>query len=71
MTTLAKILTTIGAVGVFLIIFALILYAFSEDKNSKVPAVIGGILVLGLIAGIRAIWKRTKEDNDEQKLDKT
>ena len=60
MNTTSKIFVTIGAVVAFLFFFAILTHANKESGST--PGILGIILLLGLLAGLRAIWKKPKEE---------
>ena len=55
-----QIILTIIIVIVFIAIFAVITGA-REDAGNSSPGVMGVLLFVGLIAGLRAIWRKDKE----------
>ncbi len=57
MNTSAKVLVTIVIVIVFIVLFALLI-GVREYEGYSTPGFIGTILLIGAIAGIRAIWKK-------------
>ena len=73
---MTKILVTIGAILIFLLIFGVLIASQKSSGNSN-PGIFGIILFGGLIAAIRAIWKKPdsliekKKEDDNFKLDKT
>ena len=68
----AKVLVTIGIIFGFLFIFGLLTASRNGSGNST-PGILGIILMFGLIAGIRAVWKKPTDDkdSDNHQLDKT
>lgn len=68
----AKVLVTIGIIIGFLFIFGL-LTASRKGSGNSTPGILGIILMFGMIAGIRAVWKKPTDDkdNDNHQLDKT
>lgn len=68
----AKVLVTIGIIIGFLFFFGL-LTASRKGSGNSTPGILGIILFGGMIAGIRAIWKKPNDDkgNDNHQLDKT
>lgn len=71
MSTVAKVVVTIGALVGFLFLFGVIVGLNKQSGNST-PGIWGIILLFGLIAGLRAIWKKpSQNNNDEQRLDKS
>jgi len=69
MNKVAKILVSIGAIFIFLIMIG----GLSRGTSSGSPGVLGIVLTFGLIAGLGAIWKGDNNDNDDDthQLDKT
>jgi hypothetical protein len=64
MTTTSKILATAGIFIGFMIFSALL--QLGSGPGGGNPGIFGILLLFGLIFGIRAIWKKPK-DNDEEK----
>ncbi len=70
MSKLAKTLSIIGLILVFFILFGVI-SGMRQADGHKTPGIFAFILMLGLIAGIRAIYKSGKKsDKDETNLQK-
>jgi hypothetical protein len=70
MTRTSKILATVGIVLVFMI-FSAALQAGS-GPGGRPPGILGLALFLGLIAGIRAVWKKSDDkDTGDTPLDKS
>ena len=63
MSKLAKILVTVGVVFLFFIITIPITAGIKSSGSS--PTFINLILLMGLIGGIKAIWKSEKKDNND------
>ena len=67
MSKSAKVLVTIGAIFLYIIIATPIMAAMKESGQSS--GFIGLILIVALIGAIRAIWKKPenegKKDDDE------
>lgn len=79
MNKATKIIVIIGFLIVFFLIFGLIVGS-RESSGHSTPGMLGLIVFVGLIAGIRAIWKYDpkKQDNlvkknedDKHQLDKS
>lgn len=70
MTKGAKIIVTVGIVIGFFFVFAAITYSSNKAGNAT-PGIISLILFIGAIAGIRAVWKKSDNNNDSHQLDKT
>jgi hypothetical protein len=68
----AKVLVTIGIIIGFIFVFAFLTHSRGQSGNST-PGIFGIILMFGMIAGIRAVWKKPTDDkdNDNHQLDKT
>ena len=62
MGKLAKILVTIGIVFVFFLLFGL-LNAGRQEAGYRTPGFIG-VILLAAAYGIRAIWKKEKNDKN-------
>ncbi|MBP5548132.1 MAG: hypothetical protein J6X58_04475 [Bacteroidales bacterium] len=62
MSTAAKVLVTIGAIFAYILIATPITAAMKESGSS--PGFIGLILLVALIGAIRAIWKKPKNNKD-------
>ena len=63
MSKLAKILVTVGVVFLFFIIAIPITAGIKSSGSSA--TFINLILLMGLIGGIKAIWKSEKKDNND------
>lgn len=63
MSSLAKILVTIGSIFLFFIIAVPISVGIKSSGSS--PSFIILILFMGLIGAIRAVWKSKKDDNND------
>lgn len=61
MDKLGKVIVTIVVVVLFFVVFAVIV-GVREDNGAHTPGIIGLAAFAGLIAALRAIWK--KDDND-------
>ncbi len=62
MSTSVKILVTIGAVFLYIIIATPIIAAMKESGQSS--GFVGLILLIALIGAIRAIWKKPKNEEN-------
>lgn len=69
MSSLAKFLVTVGMIVGFFFLFGVIV-VMKEQSGSSIPLFFGVILFFGLFAGIKAVWKKPKEENDNHHLDK-
>ena len=69
MDTFTKILVTLVAVGLFVIIFALVV-GMASNSGGHGPGIIGLILFGALIGGLRAIWKKKNynKNNDDNSI---
>lgn len=68
---ISKIIVTIGIIIGFIFLFGMITYN-SKNNGSSSPGILGIILVVGLVAGIKAVWKKpNNDDKDKHQLDKT
>ena len=63
MSKFAKILVTVGVIFLFFIITIPITAGIKSSGSS--PTFINLILLMGLIGGIKAIWKSEKKDNND------
>lgn len=63
MTTTSKILATVAIIFGFMVLSALL--QLGSAPGGRTPGILGIILLLGLIFGIRAIWKKPKENDSE------
>lgn len=61
MTTASKILATVAIIIVFMLLSAVL--QAGSGPGGRNPGILGIIFLIGLIVAIRAIWKKTKEDN--------
>lgn len=59
----SKIIVTIVAIVLFIIIFAVIVGVRGEAGHST-PGMLGLIVFAGLIGALKAIWKKTDDDNN-------
>lgn len=64
MSNISKVLVTIGIIVGFLFFFGLLTASRSSEGN-RTPGIFGIILFVGLIAGIKAVWKKEKMVEDE------
>ena len=69
MSNTSKVLVTIGIIIAFLFFFGL-LTAARGSGGSKTPGIFGIILFVGMFAGIKAVWKKEKNNDDNHQLDK-
>lgn len=65
MQKLSKIIISIVAIAIFIIVFAIIVGVTSE--NGSTPGILGMAALAGLIAALRAIWKKDDNDNSGNK----
>ncbi|MEP2059921.1 MAG: hypothetical protein ABJJ05_19080 [Maribacter litoralis] len=72
MSTGAKVLVTIGILIGFFFLFGALTFT-RKSGGSTTPGIFGLILFGGMVAGIRAVWKKPKnnDDSDNHQLDKT
>ena len=63
MSKMAKVLVTIGAIFIYIIIATPITAAMKESGSSS--GFIGLIMLIALIGAIRAIWKKPKDNNND------
>lgn len=64
---MSKIIVTIGILIIFFFLFGIIVYA---NQDGGTPGLLGLILFAGLIAGLRAVWKKNESKNEITKTDK-
>ena len=69
MSNISKILVTIGIIIAFLFFFGLLTASRSSGGNST-PGIFFFFLLEGMIAGIKAVWKKEKDNDDNHQLDK-
>lgn len=69
MSNMSKILVTIGIIIGFIFVFGLLTASRSSGGNST-PGIFGIILFVGMIAGIKAVWKKENDNNNNHNLDK-
>lgn len=67
MSKTAKVLVTIGAIFLYIIIATPILAAMKESGQSS--GFVGIILMVALIGALRAIWKKPKKEEDNNEGD--
>ena len=67
MSKSAKVLVTIGAIFLYVIIATPILAAMKESGQSS--GFVGIILMVALIGALRAIWKKPKDDEGNSEND--
>lgn len=67
MSKSAKVLVTIGAIFLYVIIATPILAAMKESGQSS--GFVGIILMVALIGALRAIWKKPKDDEGNSESD--
>ncbi|MDM1501920.1 hypothetical protein HX071_06860 [Myroides marinus] len=71
MSRVSKVIVTVVIIFVWILITGLLTAA--NGGNGRL-GIIGLILAFGVIAAIRSVWKKEKnnhDDNDHQQLDKT
>ncbi|MDM1346508.1 hypothetical protein [Myroides marinus] len=71
MSRVSKVIVTVVIIFVWILITGLLTAA--NGGNGRL-GIIGFILAFGVIAAIRSVWKKEKnnhDDNDHQQLDKT
>ncbi|MBX2963694.1 MAG: hypothetical protein KF687_14370 [Cyclobacteriaceae bacterium] len=61
MTTTSKIIATVAVIFVFMLLSAAL--QAGSGPGGRNPGILGLIFLIGLIAAIRAIWKKPKESN--------
>ena len=68
MDKLGKIIITVVAVVIFIVIFTVIV-GVRSDNGAATPGIIGLAAFAGLIAAIKAIWKKDKGENENNEMD--
>lgn len=63
---MSKIIVTIGIIVVFIFLIGVVIAA---NEGSSTPGFLGLILFAGMIAGIRAVWKKPSGKNEITKND--
>lgn len=61
MSKTSKIIATVALIIIFIILSGLI--QAGSGSGGRNPGILGLVLFMGLIAGIRAIWKKSKDGN--------
>jgi len=69
MSNTSKVIVTIGIIIGFLFFFGL-LTASRSSGGDKTPGIFGIILFVGMISGIKTVWKKEKNNDDNHQLDK-
>lgn len=69
MSSLAKFLLTVIMIIGFFLIFGAIVIQKEQSGNAGYMA-FAAIIFFGLVAGIKAVWKKPKAENDSHHLDK-
>ena len=64
---MSKVIVTIGIIIGFIFLFGVIV---ASNKGSGTPGLLGLILFAGMIAGIRAVWKKPSIKNEISETDK-
>ncbi len=65
MNKTAKIIVTIVAIVIFIIVFALINVG-RQSQGYHTPGILGVVAMCVLIAALRAVWKSDKKDDDKK-----
>jgi quinol-cytochrome oxidoreductase complex cytochrome b subunit len=60
----SKILVTIIAIAIFIVLFAVVVGVRGDNGNST-PGIIGLILFAGLFFALKAVWKKNDKDNHD------
>ena len=63
MSKLAKVLVTIGAIFMYILIAVPITAGLKESGHSS--GIVGLVLLVALIGAIKAIWSKPKDDNED------
>ena len=64
MSKLAKILVTVGAIFIYIVVATIIIASIKEAGGSS--SFISLLLLVALIGAIRAIWKKPKNDDEDK-----
>lgn len=65
MSKFSKTVVTIGIVIAFFFIFGVVTAVMSQDGGAM-PGIFGLILGFGAYAGIKAVWKKDKQEKDDE-----
>ena len=63
MNKLGKLIVTIVVIVVFIILFGIIV-GVRTDSGAATPGILGLAVFAGMIAAIKAIWKKDKKENN-------
>lgn len=63
MSKVSKVLVTLGVVFVFFILFAAIV-GIRGEAGHKTPGILGLIVFAGMVGALKAIWKKSKNEED-------
>lgn len=69
MQKLTKVIVTIVAVVLFFILFAVVT-GIRSDAGHSTPGFLAIILLVALIGALRAIWKKSNDNDDNTSLQK-
>lgn len=64
-----KVIVTILAVVVFCVLFSLLIF-IREQAGASTPGILGMALLAALIAALRAVWKKPKDENNNHPVKK-
>jgi len=64
---MSKVIVTIGIIIGFIFLFGVIV---ASNKGGGTPGFLGLILFAGMVAGIRAVWKKPSPKNEITETDK-
>jgi protein-S-isoprenylcysteine O-methyltransferase Ste14 len=69
MNKATKVIVIIGFLIVFFLVFGLIV-GIKKSSGHDTPGILGLIVFIGFIAGIRAIWKYNSTNQDKEPIKK-
>ena len=66
----SKVLVTVVAIVVFVLLFSVVV-GVRTDAGHSTPGILGVILLFGLIGALKAVWKKDGEqDNNDNEIKK-
>lgn len=64
MSKLSKVIVTLVIIAVYVVVNVLFFIASTQAGRSHTPGLIGMILLLGMIAALRAVWKKDRDGGE-------